>query len=430
MKRNNKIGILGLWHLGSVYSACLAKLGFSVTGWDFDERTIKNLKKGSPPIKEPLLKETIKKYLNKNLFFSTHPQVAIQDKKYVFITCDVPVDEHDKIDLTVINRTFSLICKYISPRTTLVISSQLPVGYSRKSLNKLKKKDPSINIIYFPENLRLGTALHGFLKPDRIIIGSDNQKALDRFEQDFGSLRCPFIKIGLESAEMAKHALNIYLATMVSFSSEIGDLCELLGADLREVIMALKTEKRISPFAPINPGLGFAGGTLGRDIQTLKKLAKSKNYDPLLLNSIYQVNENRMQGLVKKIKTFLPSLRRKKIGILGLTYKPGTNTLRRSMSLELTSILKKEGASITALDPVINNSVDNFPYIRLIKSHHEFFQDLDLVVLMTEWQEFRQIDWVKSGNLMRNKFIIDTKNFLDSEILEKNGFKYKGTGFE
>lgn len=428
MKKNKEVGVLGLWHLGSVYSACLAKLGFMVTGWDFDQKIVKNLKKGLPPIEEPLLKETINKYLNKNLFFTDRPQDAIQNKKYIFITFDVPVDDNDKVDLSIIDKTFSLLSKHISPHTVLVISSQIPIGYSRKGLEVVRKKVPSTNIIYFAENLRLGTSFDNFFKPDRVIIGSNDQKVADQFEKDLNQIKRPFVKIGLESAEMVKHALNSYLAMMISFSSEIGDLCELLGINIDEVVTALKTDRRISTFAPINPGLGFAGGTLGRDVQTLRKLAEQKHYQPLMLKSIYQVNKNRLPYLVKKVKTLMPSLKNKKIGILGLTYKPNTSTLRRSMSLELANLLKKEGASICALDPMIKSEVPEYKYINIKKTESDFFQQLDLIVLMTEWPEFKDLNWKHNSKLMKNKYIVDTKNFLDRRVLEGLSFKYVGIG--
>ena len=424
MKKNNnkEIGIIGLWHLGSVYAACLAQLGFKVKGFDFDKNTINNLKKGLPPIEEPELKTTIKKYLNNKLFFTNNPEEAIKEKKYIFITYDVPVNENDQIDLTVIGGTFTLISKYISPHTTIVISSQVPVGYSRKWLEKIRKKEKSINILYFPENLRLGTAINNFLMPDRIIIGGD-EKAVNEFEKDFNAINTNFIKIGLESAEMTKHALNSYLAMMISFSSEMSDLCELLGANMQEVVTALKTEKRVSPYAPINPGLGFAGGTLGRDIRSLQNLAEKKQYKTLLLNSIYQVNKNRIPYLLKKIKTLLPSLQNKKIGILGLTYKPNTNTLRRSMSLELATILKNEGAHVSSFDPMIKDKINDFSFIKIKNSLHDFFQNLDAIILMTEWPEFKNINWKECKKTMKQKIIIDTKNFFDKEELEKNSFK-------
>ncbi len=426
MKTNVQIGVLGLWHLGSVYAASLAKLGFNVTGFDENQTIVKNLQKAKPPIEEPLLTETVKEYLRKNLEFTSKPEEAITKKNYLFVTYDTPVDDRDRIDLSPIERTFKLIKKDISPDTTIVVSSQVPVGTCRKALLEIQKKEPSVNIIYFPENLRLGKAFDSFLKPDRVVIGSNNDEALDKFEKDFSALNCPFIKIGLESAEMTKHALNAYLATMISFSSEISDLCEMFGADMTEVVLALKTETRVSKTAPLNPGLGFAGGTLGRDVQTLKKLATDKKYEPSFLNSVYKVNQNRLPQLVKKLKAIEPHLKNKTVGILGLTYKPNTNTLRRSMSLELATLLNEEAVKIIAYDPTVKDKIENYPYIIVKTSLSKLLTDSDLVVLMTEWKEFNNIDWKK----LKNKPIIfDAKNFFDKKEVEEANFTYYGIGY-
>jgi len=429
VKNNDQLGVLGLWHLGSVYSAALTSQGFKVTAYDENQSTVDNLKKGIPPIEEPLLKETISENLNKNLFFTSDPKEAIKGKSFIFITYDVPVDEKDKSDLTIIDSTFSLLSKYISPKTTVVVSSQVPIGYCRKSLEKLRKKHPTVDIIYFPENLRLGNAFESFLRPDRIVIGSTDPEVCDKFKRTFSFFKRPLIKMNLESAEMVKHSLNSYLAFLISFSSEMGDLAEILGANMNDVVAALKTDKRVSPFAPLSPGLGFAGGTLGRDIQTLRKLGREKNYKTFLLDSVYKVNQTRLKHLIGNIKSVISPLKDKNIGILGLTYKPTTSTLRRSMSLELAKLLHAENAKIKALDPAIKKGVSNYPFINVETSILAFFDDLDLVILMTEWEDFKKIDWTKNSSLMKSKIIFDCKNLLDKNFLEKIGFKYFGIGY-
>ena len=429
MKNDIKIGVLGLWHLGSVYSAALADQGFDITGYDENKSIIDKLKKGIPPIQEPLLKETLNKHLNNNLIFTNNPKEAVENKNFVFVTYDTPVDEKDKSDLTIVNSTFSILHKYISPKTTVVVSSQVPIGYCRKALEQLRRKEPSTDIIYFPENLRLGTAFDSFLKPDRVVIGFTNPAVSDKFENTFSFFNCPFIKVGLESAEMVKHSLNSYLASLISFSSEMSDLAEIFGANMSEVVTALKTDKRVSPYAPLSPGLGFAGGTLGRDIQTLRELAKGKNYKTILLDAVYEVNQTRLGHLIKRIESLIFNLKTKKIGILGLTYKPGTNTLRRSMSLELAKLLNKGGAKIKAFDPAINEEIPGYSFIEVETSEADFFDSLDIVVLMTDWEEFKKIKWEKVADQMSSKIIFDCKNFLDKQHLEKIGFKYFGIGY-
>lgn len=415
------IGILGLWHLGCVYGASLASKGFNVTGFDFDKKVINNLKKNIPPIFEPNLKETLKKY-NMNLHFITSGEKIFQDKDYIFITHDIPVDDNDNLQMGIINKTFAMLAKHLAPQTKIVISSQVPIGISRKLVNLLKKNNKDNQIIYFPENLRLGQAFDSFLKPERIILGSDSSEALDNFQKDFSFFNCPVITMSLESAEMVKHALNSYLATCISFSSELSDLSEKSGVNMLDVVTALRLDKRVSPFAPINPGLGFAGGTLGRDIQSLRKLAKTKKYQPKLLNAVYSVNQDRLPMLISKIHSIYPSLRRKKVGILGLTYKPNTDTLRRSMSLELIDKLKNSGCKIKAFDPAIKNQIRGYSFVEICRNANYCFKGLDLIILMTDWLEFKSIDPKKVASLMNKKYIIDTKNFLDKEIFEENGF--------
>lgn len=423
------VGVLGLWHLGCVYSASFAKQGYKVTGFDFDKKIVNNLKKNIAPIYEPNLGEIIKKHNHKNLHFTNFEKEAIENMDYIFITFDVPVNEHDIIQMKIIKKTFAKLSKYLSEETIIVISSQIPVGTSRILINLLKKRNfQNPRVIYFPENLRLGQAFNSFLKPDRIILGADNIETINNFKKDFAFFKYPVIGMGLESAEMVKHALNTYLATCISFSSEISDLAEKVGANMMDVVKALKTDKRVSPFAPINPGLGFAGGTLGRDIQTLKRIAKDKKYKTKLLNAIYSVNQDRVPMLLGKIITIYPSLKGMNVGILGLTYKPNTDTLRRSQALELAVLLKQKGCRIKAFDPAIKNKITDHPFIEVCSSLKTFFKDLDLIILMTEWPQFEGSKLLFLSDLMRKKAVVDTKNFLDLNLYKKNGFTYLGMG--
>ncbi|MCJ7740867.1 nucleotide sugar dehydrogenase [Candidatus Microgenomates bacterium] len=424
------VGILGLWHLGLVYAVSLAKSGYRVTGFDMDKKTIENLKNNRSVIAEPGLEENIKKYAGDLLFFSNDPSETIRNKKYIFICLDIPVDNHDRVNLKPFIRLFNLALRYSSPNSTIVISSQIPVGTSRQLRNQLKAKDQTLELIYFPENLRLGKGLKTFLHPQRIVLGTNNEKTANQFRQDFPFFNCPVLVMSLESAEMAKHALNSFLALNISFASEIADLCEISGANIQDVIAALKSDARISPQAPINPGLGFAGGTLGRDIQSLVKISDKYHYQPSLLQAAYKVNKNRLDYLLRKIKNIMPNLPQKQIGILGLTYKPGTNTLRRSISLELVKQLHKKKAKIKAYDPSIKTTLSAYPYLTICRSYNDFFRNLDLAILMTDWPQFKKINLQEAKSLMKKRAIIDTKNFLDYKNFISLGFKYHPIGFQ
>lgn len=424
-KSDLSIGVLGLWHLGSVYAACLASLGYKVYGFDQDKQTIDNLNDGHPPIYEPNLEEVIKKELGKKLFFSGDPNFIVKDRDYLFVTVDTPVDDSDQVDLTSVEKIFNLIANYASPGTTIVVSSQVPVGTTRKLVKKIKK---SGEVIYFPENLRLGSAIKGFLDPDKVILGADKEETLERFLKDFPFFKDKVLEMSIESSEMVKHALNSLLALNISFASELGDLCEFAGADMIQVVQGLKSDSRVSPKAPINPGLGFAGGTLGRDVTNLIKLGTRNSYKAKLMESVYSVNQDRLRVLEGKIKSLIPNLRNKKIGLLGLTYKPNTDTLRRSFSVELARILNSHGAKVQAYDPAIKKLKSQFEFINLSLSLDELFKDLEMIILMTEWEEFKSIELNRLSRFMNKKIVLDTKNFLNSKEYLNHGFKYLGTG--
>lgn len=427
-KNNPSVAILGLWHLGCVYLASLASVGFNVSGFDEDNKIIENLKKGIPSIFEPSCEAYLRKF-SKKITFSSNFKDVIKNKDYLFVTYDIPVNKKDLVKLNIIESTFNLIADNISKKTIIVISSQVPIGMSRRLVNLLKNKGvKNPKVLYFPENLRLGTAFHSFLNPERVIIGSDNKEALLEFKRDFSFLNCPIMTMGLESAEMAKHALNCYLATCISLSSELSDISERTGANMMDVVKALKTDRRVSEYAPLNPGIGFSGGTLGRDIKTLIKVAKGKKYKTKLLNSVYLVNQDRLKIVLNKISSLLPSIKSRNIGILGLTYKPNTNTLRRSLSLDLSERIKILGGNIKAFDPAVKDKIGSHPYINICSDLTTFFKDLDLIILMTEWEEFRYINPKKLGKLMKNKAVIDTKNFLNPSSYLSNKFTYLGMG--
>lgn len=426
MIKKPSIGVLGLWHLGCVYSTSLAELGYKVTGYDLNDKTVNLLKIGTPPIFEPEMTEKLNGSLNKNLFFTSRPAQAIKGKKYIFITLDVPVDDHDRMDLKPLDKLFSMVCRYASHHTTVIISSQVPLGTCRKLLNRLSRRIRA-NVIYFPENIRLGSAYQTFLNPDRIVLGIENETLLKQFSNDFPNFICPILPMSLESAEMVKHALNSYLAVCISYASEIGDLCELLGANYDDVSNALKTDSRISSHAPLNPGTGFAGGTIGRDVQALKALSKTYHHLPRLIDTAYKINKNRLKKVLNKIQSVYPNLRGKRVGILGLTYKPGTNTLRRSKSLELSKLLYRKETNLVGYDPAMKESIIGYPYIRISRNLNDFFTDLDAVVIMTPCPEFKQIT-ISQLSKMKNQVLFDTVNFLDKNVFTSKKIKYFRTG--
>ncbi|OGI95625.1 hypothetical protein A2917_03690 [Candidatus Nomurabacteria bacterium RIFCSPLOWO2_01_FULL_42_17] len=424
----NKICIIGMWHLGTVTAGCLAIIGNEVICFDFKKEVINNMKKGYLPIFEPGLQELFDKARKKNIIsFSNNLKNIIPGSDYVYITFDTPVDSHDKVNLAVIHKSMDKIIPLISPKTLLVISSQIPVGTCRKIIQKIRNKGKKNELCYIPENLRLGDAIKSFLEPERIVIGLSSDLAKQKAENLLSHIKTSKIFMNLESAEMTKHAMNAYLATLISFSSEISNICEKVGANALDVMNALKTEKRVSPYAPIMPGLGFGGGTLARDIQILKEVGSIHKVKTEVLNAVFSNNTHRMEYVSDKLKMLLGTLNKKKIAFFGLVYKAGTNTLRRSLTLQIIDQIKNKNVIISAYDPMIKEKIKNYN-IEVCKSPSEAVDKADALVIMTDWDEFKEINYSDLAKSMRNQIIFDTKNILDISKLKKSNVKYYGIG--
>lgn len=436
-----KICVIGTWHLGSIASACLAEMGNYVCGVDFDKRIITRLEHDITPVYEPGLKELIdKNEKNGRLHYTKDFKTALNDADYIFITFDTPVNDKDQVNLKLIFRACRMIAKH-SPNTKpfIVISSQVSVGTCRMLKQFIQKENPKLEpeILYNPENIRLSNAIETFIKPDRIVIGAESKSACQKLILLYHKIKCPKFVMSLESAEMVKHALNSYLATSVSFINEIANLCEATQANITDVIKSLKTDGRIGKQAFLNPGLGFGGGTLARDLQDLIQIGEKKNVETRLLKTVLDINHKRINYVIKKIRKLFPKLNGLKGGILGLTYKPGTNTLRRSISLELAKQMVKKGVRIKAFDPMVFKRIDNNFYknhIHICKTPYEVAKGSQFLLIATECPEFKDLNYRRIYKLMQNEnpnscpVLIDVKNMLDPSILLREGFKYLGTG--
>jgi UDPglucose 6-dehydrogenase len=427
-----KICVIGIWHLGSVYSACLADFGYKVTGADTDTDRVENLNKGIPPLFEPGLEEMASANIDAGrLKYTTDIENAVKDSPYIIVAFDTPVDENDDVDLSPVIDTCKRIAPYLKNECVIIISSQVPVGTCDDIKLMIKKINPSLDfdIACCPENLRLGKAINYYKNPDRIVIGADSEPTLDKVEQLFSVIPAPKMRMGLRSAEMTKHALNAFLATSISFGSEIANICDKVGADAVQVALALRSESRIGNGIPLLPGLGFAGGTLARDLKILKKIGRENSYETLLIDSVFTVNQRQNGVVIRKLEHIFGSVKDLNIGILGITYKPGTSTLRRSSSLEIITELVKRGASVKAYDPKAD--------MNEVKQHIEFIfcmdanavaENSDALVLITEWPEFKSLDYCSIRKLMKRPVVIDAKNMLDMAQMKKLGFSYYGIG--
>lgn len=430
--KNEKVCVVGIWHLGSVVSACLADLGYTVVGMDQDANKVADLNKGIPPVFEPGLAELVRSNVDsRRLSYTTDLGYAVAGSDYVLITFDTSVDADDNVDLSEIFDTAIKLCPHIDNDTAIIVSSQVPVGTSEKIESLIKQNSPHLRftIAYSPENLRLGQAIEYFKNPDRIVIGANSDAALDKAEALLSVVNAPKLRMNMRSAEMAKHALNCFLATSISFANEIAGLCDESGADATKVAAALQSDARIGSRIPLLPGLGFSGGTLARDLKVLKSIGEKVRYETTLINSVLAVNQRQMRLVTKKLEKVYGSVSNLVVGILGLTYKPGTSTLRRSAALEIIRDLVSQGATVKAYDPKAS--------LEEIRAHNEFefypdpyevAKGSDALVIITEWPEFRELDFGMIKSAMRKPVLIDTKNMLDSERMVEQGFRYLGVG--
>ena len=433
MKSNNpKVCVIGIWHLGSVTAACLADLGCNVIGVDNDKTRVDNLNKAIPPLFEPGLADLMLKGIKaKRLEFTADLKSALVGANFAIIGFDTKVDDNDQVDLSEINQTTQQLADWLQNGTIIIISSQIPVGTSEivKSIIKSQKPKLDFDVAYVPENLRLGQAISRFMNPERIVIGADNEVTLNKVEAFFSVIKDQKLKMNLRSAEMTKHALNAFLATSISFANEIANICDEVGADALKVAAALRSDSRIGPKALLKPGLGFAGGTLARDIKVLQKLGKEAGYETRLIDGVFEVNRQQNKMIAGKLEKIYGSVQNLTVGVFGLTYKAGTSTLRRSASLEIIKDLVSRGAKIKAYDPKADLREIQGPIeFEFCSDPFEAAKGTDALIFVTDWPEFRELDFTRIKTLMKKPVLIDAQNMLDSESLIQKGFVYLGVG--
>ena len=417
------IVVLGMWHLGCVTAACAAKFDF-VIGLDFDSPAINQLREGKPPLLEPGLVELVDAGLQSGwLRFTDDAAFACAEADLLWVCYDTPVDDNDHLDMMLVLDGIRRCAGVLRPETLVLVSSQVPVGTCRE----LQKTYPHLRFAYSPENLRLGKAIEIFLHSDRIILGvRTNQDAvalapvLDHFTNNL-------IVVGLESAEMIKHAINAFLATSITFMNEIARICERVDADAKEVERGLKSESRIGPGAYLSPGGPFAGGTLARDVVVLTEIAHAKEEPLALIPAIKLSNDQHKEWAIQALKAELGSLSGKLIAVLGLTYKPGTDTLRRSLAIELCRRLLRDGARVRAYDPVVEALPAELSEMTLSRDLTAVVEDASAVLVCTEWPQIRAADWEK---ICQNNqlVVVDANGFLSATLEQCVGVSYRQVG--
>jgi len=427
------ITFIGHGYVGLVTAAVFADLGNTVWVIGHTKEKIENLKKGILPIYEPGLEEIVKRNVSANrLLFTLDYERAIPESEVVFIAVGTPPKSSGEADLSVVYEVAEKLGSYLDGYTVVIVKSTVPVGTNRKVaeiLNKRKPQKSEFDVASVPEFLREGQAIGDTLHPDRIVIGSSSQKAKEKLLELHKPIDGTVILTNLETAEMIKYASNAFLATKISFANAIAQLSEKTGANGPDVLTAVGLDNRVgSKF--LNAGVGYGGSCFPKDVKALIAIAENYGYSFELLKNVEKINKDAMQGIIEKIKKLLgDDLENKTIGILGLSFKPDTDDMRDAPSIYVINTLLKLGAHIKAYDPIaMDNAKKILPHITFCKDAYDVAKNTDVLVIMTEWNEFRQLDLKKIKEHMQSANLIDGRNIYEPEMIKASGFTYIGVG--
>lgn len=426
-----KVAVVGLWHLGCVTAACLTKFGHTVIAYDEDTQVIANLNQCSPPIYEPGLTELISIAKKSNTLHFTNDPTDLKDLDIIWIAYDTGINEQGQANVNEIKNRISKLFPYLKKNALVIISSQVPVGTTQEIVNISHEtnKNKELEFVYCPENLRLGKSIDLFMNPDRIIMGIRSENTKSTIKKLLQPIADKVLWMSIESAEMTKHAINAFLATSIVFINELATLCEQFGADAYSVAQGLKTDTRIGARAYLTPGGGFSGGTLARDVNYLNQMSKAYHLDVNFFQSILLNNQKHTNWIQKKITENIKDLRGIKVAILGLAYKPGTDTLRHSSATNISLWLHEQGAIVNAYDPAIKKlSPELEKIIYLQPDLGSVLHEADAVVIGTECPEFLNIQIEQLGSELRRPYIFDTSGFLSKQLVGKKITKYFRVG--
>ena len=428
-----KVLIAGLWHQGVVAAACLADWGYEVVGIDFDFQKIQKLNLGNAPIYEPGLDALLSSGLfNNKLCFSKGLPEQIKNAEVVLISHDTPVDEDDNSDLSGVFESIEYLAPHLSDGVILHVTAQVPVGTCDKFVELIRLMRPNLrfSIAYSPENLRLGQAINLYRTPMLPVIGTNEEQTFKLLKEFYAPAQVDWQYCSLRTGEMLKHALNSFLALSITFANELGNLCDKIKVDGHRMAQLLRLEPRIGAKAMLMPGLGFSGGTLARDIQTLKKLGRGVGIETILLDGLWSANQQQNKLVADRmIEYFNGSLKGVVISVLGLTYKADTSTLRRSAALELINDLVESGAEVKASDPMADREeLKDYNNFQFFEKAFDAIAGADVLLLVTPWTEYKKIDFRVVRGLLRGDLIFDAANILKSEDVENCGLKYANIG--
>jgi len=429
------ICVIGSGYVGLVTGTCFAEFGMNVTCVDKDEAKIDLLKGGQTPIYEPGIEDLLQKNLREGrLHFTTDLDKAIQNSLVIFIAVGTPASENGEPDLTDIKEVAKLIGQSMNDYKVVVTKSTVPVGTGRAIEKIIKQNQPEshpVDMVSNPEFLREGAAIEDFMRPDRVVLGARSEKALAIIKDLYRPLyliETPFIHTNIETAELIKYASNAFLATKISFINEMANVCELVGADVIQVAQAMGLDSRIGPKF-LHPGPGFGGSCFPKDTRAVAHLGRSKGYELRIVNAVIEVNQHHKERMVTKIEKAAGDLKGKVVAMLGLTFKPNTDDTREAPPMFIIRNLMAKGARVRTFDPAgIVNARKDQPEVEYCGDAYEAAEGADMLVIATEWNQFRNLDWNRLSQVMRGKVVVDLRNIYEPARMKALGFQYTSVG--
>ena len=426
------ITVIGVGYVGLVTGVCFADLGNRVACVDINEQRIKDLNQGVMPIYEPGLEELVARNVRAGrLNFTTSYEEGLKDAEFVFIAVGTPEGVDGEADLRYVRMAARSIAEVMDHPMIIVNKSTVPVGtgdWVSEIIGEYRSDDMDFAVVSNPEFLREGAAISDFMYPDRVVLGSLNPEAAEKVAQLYLPLRTTIMITDLRTAEMIKYASNAFLATRISFINEIATICEALGADVKEVATGMGYDKRIG-HAFLDAGVGYGGSCFPKDVKALSYMGEIKGRHPQLLHAVMDINTDQRRRVVRKLEQAVGNLRGKTIGLLGLAFKPNTDDMREAPSAHIARMLLTAGAHVRGYDPVAMGVAERMiPEMEMAEDPYTLTAGCDAIIVLTEWNEFKNLDLERVRDLMNRPVIIDGRNIYDPVMMSDLGFYYRGMG--
>jgi UDPglucose 6-dehydrogenase len=428
-----RIAVVGTGYVGLTTGACLASLGHHVVCADVDADKVKRLCAGEVDILEPGLAELVSEGIAAGrLSFVLGASAAVDGCEVVFLCVPTPMGVGGVADLSIVESVLEEVGALLPPGCVVVNKSTVPVGSAQRTAELLDRDD--VAVVSNPEFLREGSAVHDFLNPDRIVVGCDQQDAAERVAALYARLGAPTVLTDAASAELVKYAANCYLAMKLSYVNAIAELCDRLGADVSDVTEGMGYDKRIGQ-AFLQPGPGWGGSCLPKDTSAMLQLADAADFEFRIIRATIDTNNRQRQRMVEKVRLAVTgkrggSLSKVRLGLLGLTFKAGTDDLRDSPALAVAALLRQAGAKLVGFDPALRTGDirTDLDGVTLVDDPYQAAADVEALVVLTEWPEFRTLDWAKLAGVVARPVVVDTRNLLDPDVVRRAGFEWNGLG--